>query len=299
MKNLVVESKYDGKKLTRFLAHTMPNLSINNIYKTLRKRDILINDNRISDNVILHTNDVVTLYITDELLYGKPVEIDVVYEDNNILVINKSIGIPVTDDKNNEISLSQLVKNKYHKSTFIPMPCHRIDRNTSGLVIFAKTFDILEFLLKKFESREISKTYICVVTGILDKKTDLLDAFLFKDSKKSLVYISDTLIKGYLPITTTYKVIKENLEKNISLLEVNIETGRTHQIRAHLAHIGHHILGDGKYGINRTNKDFGVSEQLLCGYKLKFKFKECPTKFEYLNNMEFEINYEHIKKYMD
>lgn len=240
MKSLVVDKKYDNKKIIPYLMNEFPNLSQNIIYKTLRKKDIRVNDKRISENILIHSGDIIQIYLTDNYLYGKNIKLDIIYEDDNILVINKPKNIEVTG-KN---SLTELVQKEFDSASFFP--CHRLDRNTQGIVLFAKNNLALEIILTKFKNYEITKYYKCKVLGILSKKHEILNAYLFKDNRKSMVYISDEKKQGYRPIKTEYTVLEEDVKKNYSMLEVILHTGRTHQIRAHLAHIGHPIIGDRK-----------------------------------------------------
>ena len=283
MKTLIVNKKYDNKKLSNFLFSNIENLSSNLFYKTLRKKDIKVNGKRVNTDILIHENDEILVYISDALL--KPtISLDIIYEDDNILIINKPIGIEVTGNN----SLTSIVHNLYKTSEFLPMPCHRIDRNTIGLVLFAKNQSSLDILLNKFKSHEIEKHYLALVYGIPKKNFQRCEAYLFKDNKKSQVYISNTMKKGYQKIITTYSVLKR-YQNNTSLLDVEIETGKTHQIRAHLAYIGYPIIGDGKYGKNEINKKFGKKYQMLQNYILKFNFKTPSGILEYLNGKSFMI----------
>lgn len=240
MKKLVIVEKYNNKKIVNVLLDSFNGLSSSFIYKTLRKKDIKVNGTRIKDNISVYSGDIVEVYIDDKYLY-KQINIDTIYEDENIIVINKPKGIEVINSTNN--CLAYLLQNTYNNLEHgFPYPCHRLDRNTTGLVLFAKNKEALDILNNKFNNGEINKYYKCTVIGILDKKNNTLKDYLFKDNKKSMVYISDTKKTGYRKIITSYKVLNEDKKNNLSTLEVELHTGRTHQIRAHLAYIGHPIL---------------------------------------------------------
>lgn len=284
MKKLIVPQKYDRKKLSKFILDSFPHLSTNMLYKALRQKDIKIDGTRTNKDCIVYAGSEILIYIADNLLCPD-VDLNIVFEDENILIINKPTNLEVTGND----SLTTIVHHKYSNCKFLPMPCHRLDRNTTGLVLFAKNEQALNILLDKFKNHEIRKKYLALVYGIPEVKKARLEAYLFKDNKKSIVYISDNFKTGYQKIITSYSVLEE-YDNNSALLEVEIETGRTHQIRAHLAYIGYPIIGDGKYGINSVNKDFGFKYQQLRSYMLKFDFKTDAGCLNYLNDRTFSLN---------
>lgn len=292
MRTININNKNDEKKLNNVLQKEFPALSLNTIYKALRKKDIRVNNVRINENITLHTGDIVKVFIADEFLFTdksnnaskvscKFTDIPVIYEDSNILIVDKPSEIEVTGDN----SLTTVLSAKYG---FTIYPCHRLDRNTTGLTLFAKNKQSEQILFDKFKNHEIEKHYICRVYGVPPKKHAILNDYLFKDNKKSMVYISNTHKKGYQNISTEYFVLSSNKSNNTSILEVILHTGRTHQIRAHLAYIGYPIIGDGKYGRNDINKQFKCKTQNLCSYKMRFNFTSDSQQLEYLSGKEFE-----------
>lgn len=245
-------------------------------------------------------------------LINSQADFAVVYEDDNILIVSKAQGIPVHPDKDQSKGTlidqvrtmlgqrnSQMVKDCPPKvedypskiedcprDSFQPSLCHRLDRNTGGLVIIAKNKESHDILLQKIEAREIRKYYKCLVKGRLEKREAQLKAYLWKDARKSRVFVSSKKSKGSLEIITAYKELEYDPDIDVSMLEVELITGRTHQIRAHMAFIGHPVIGDGKYGSNSINRRFGLKMQALWAYKLIFNFKG-RSHLDYLNGKEY------------
>ena len=280
MISFTIDKKHDNKKILSVILELYPNFSYSLLRKALRKKDIRINNTRINSDIYVNSGDIITVYLN----YDESIDFNINYEDENILIANKPQGIEVIDYKKPDSpSLLTSVK-KYLNDAYV-YPLHRLDRNTGGLVIFAKAPEILAILEDKLKNNEIEKYYLCTVLGKPPKKEDTLTDYLFKDSKKSQVYVSSTPQKGYQKIITKYKVL--HTQNNFSKLEIKLITGKTHQIRAHLAHIGCPILGDGKYGINEINKKYHKKYQELFAYKVVFNFSD--TVLGYLNQKEFAI----------
>lgn len=272
LKEIVIESR---QLLSDAIADNT-DLGYYRVQKIIKSKSVKINGIRVGVDMNVNAGDIVYVYLADR----EKDSIEVVYRDDNILVVNKAAGIEVQGVD----SLTERINNILTDATAVPV--HRLDRNTMGLVVFALNKTAETELLASFKDKDIDKRYNCIVVGNPKPASAKLKAFLFKDAKKSLVYVSDVQKQGYLPIETHYRVLK-NLGE-LSLLEVKLVTGRTHQIRAHLAHIKHPVLGDGKYGINKINRRFRVKTQLLCCTKITFHFAQGPMK--YLDNKSVVLN---------
>ncbi len=309
MQTLKIEKDSANKRIDKLLKDKYPKMPQSFMYKAFRKKDVKVNGIRIKDDYITNLGDIVEVYIIDEILYGKapsePLDhtkaFTVVFEDKNILIVNKKQGIPVHPDKDStDNTLIDLVttyiqnnENGMNSQVSTPALCHRLDRNTGGLVIIAKNNEALKVMLEKIKNKEVKKYYQCIVRGKMEKPQAVLKAFLEKDERKSRVYINDYKTKHSLEIITKYKALSpiENIVvgETASLLEVELVTGRTHQIRAHMSYIGHPIVGDGKYGDNTFNRALKLKYQALWAYKLKFEFSKNSGILSYLNEKEFKV----------
>lgn len=298
MKSITVTDKDAGQRVDRLILKTFDRLPKSLMFKEIRKKNIKVNKKRCTPEQILNAGDVVELYLKDDVLHIKEkhydflkasVDLDIIYEDENIIILNKKVGVLCHPDGKDYIDnlVARLKRYLYEKgewnpesSTFTPSLANRIDRNTGGIVIGAKNSASLKILNEKIKNREIEKYYLTVVHGKMPKKQDTITAYLKKDSKKNMVTVTDNQVEGSKKIITKYSVI--DYYNDASLLEIDLLTGRTHQIRAHLAHIGHPLYGDGKYG-----KEQGRYRQALYSYKIKFNFND-ENDLSYLNQKTFQ-----------
>ena len=305
MKQITINKNDANQRLDKFLTKLCPSMPQSMLYKGLRKNCVKINGKHIKD--IAHKlceGDVVDLYFKDEFFQSADISFEdldanlkIVYEDENIMLIDKPSGVVVHEDDNGEKNslIEQIKSYLYHngeynpdeENSFAPALCNRLDRNTAGIVIAAKNAEALRIMNQKIKDREIKKFYLCVVVGGLDKKEGELRGYLFKDEKKKRVYVYDKSKKGTKTIVTKYKVLSE--KNGLSLVEVELVTGRTHQIRAHFASVGHPLLGDGKYGQNSINKKYQRQTQALYSYKLTFDFSTDAGILSYIDKKTFEV----------
>lgn len=281
--------------LIDYLKKVFPNLKLSVIHKALRNKDIKVNGKRINENILLNQNDKLEIYIKDELLFDIPKSVDVIYEDENILVVCKPQGI-LSNNEEEKVLLEPTLEDLVHKNIPNAKICHRLDRNTSGLVIFAKNEKSYLELLLGFKKGYIFKEYIAYVSNSSFKsKHEILEKYIYTDKNNGYSNIYDKELKGSSKISTEYFVEYVDKNNDYALLRVIIHTGKTHQIRAQLKAISHPVIGDSKYGKNDVNKKFKVYKQLLFATCYRFKF---PTSslLSYLNNTEIKLNSKYYKK---
>ena len=306
-RRIVTIGKNDaGQRLDKFLTKTYPNLPQSVLYKCIRTKDVKRNGKRCQRDDRLQEGDELSLYWQEEFFQTAPKEYDflkapkalsIVYEDENMMLLDKKPGLIVHPDQNYHFDslIARVQHYLYDKgeydpqgeNAFAPALVNRIDRNTGGIVLAAKNAEALRILNQKLKDRELVKLYLCVVCGRLSQKEGLLTGYLEKNEAQNRVYILKKPKEGAKAIRTKYRVLAE--KRDFSLLEVELLTGRTHQIRAHFASIGHPLAGDGKYGKNAVNKGTGFPYQALYSYKLGFRFQTDGGLLQYLDGREFSV----------
>ena len=312
MKEFQIKKNDAGQRLDKFLTKAVKGLPVSLMYKYIRTKKIKVNRARTEQRYVLQEGDIVQLFIKDEFfdspekdnsaLASITPKLTIVYEDENIILCNKRPGVLVhEDDEGKDNTLIMHIKaylyqkgeyDPENEQSFTPALCNRIYRNTGGIVIGAKNAEALRVINDKIKNDEISKFYYCVVHGKMPKKSDTLTGFLLKDSDKNQVKIFDKQVRGSKNIITKYKVVSE--KNGMSLLEIELVTGRTHQIRAHMSHIGHPLLGDGKYGINKDDRAKGYKYQALYAYRLRFDFDDDSGALGYLKGKEVKLSRDDI-----
>ncbi len=315
MKEFTIGKNDAGQRLDRFLAKAVPLLPASLAQKYIRIKRIKLNGGRAERDTRLQEGDILQLYINDEffesprqdnayLTVASP-KLNIVYEDAHILLVDKRPGLAVHPHDGAEYGrtlIDHILSYLYQKkewtprveNAFTPALCNRIDRNTGGIVIAAKTAEALRVMNQKIKDRELDKRYLAIVEGCPKPESGSLKGYLFKDEKKNRVFVSDTPKPGAKTCQTNYKVLAKR--KDLSLVECELITGRTHQIRAQFAHAGHPLLGDGKYG--KLDKRFDRTYQALYSYKLTFCFTTDAGELSYLNGKSFQVKeVEFVKEY--
>ena len=310
MKELTIRENDAGQRLDRFVGKAVPLLPDSLLQKYIRLKRIKLNGKGAKRDTRLNAGDAVQLYINDEffeapreenayLKVGVP-KLDVVYEDENILLADKKPGVLCHSagkwDYNTLIANIQARAcqtgewKPREENAFAPALCNRIDRNTGGIVIAAKNAESLRILNEKIRDREIDKRYLCVVRGRPRPPEGTLEGYIFKDAKRNQVYVKDRPEPGAKTAVTEYRLLKS--ANGLSLVECRLLTGRTHQIRAQMAHAGWPLLGDGKYGSERENRRMGETEgQALYSYRLRFDFPTDAGILNYLRGREFTVHH--------
>ena len=306
MKSFEITKNDANQRLDKFITKACPTLPQGLMYKYIRTKRIKINGKRAEISTRLCAGDIVDVYINDEFFaeiapkydfLSSPARLNIVYEDQNILLADKEQGLIVHPDKNEyrDTLIGRIQHYLYDKgeynpnqeNSFKPALANRIDRNTGGIVIAAKNAEALRILCDKIKNREIDKRYLAVVHGTPKQKCRTLQGYLEKNEEKNKEYLSDKKRDNNLTVKTRYNTLAS--KNGLSLIEVELITGRTHQIRAHMASIGHALLGDGKYGKLQNDKKMGFDKQALYSYKLTFNFTTDGGVLQYLDGKTFTV----------
>ena len=307
MREFTIGKNDAGQRLDRFVAKNLPLLPPALLQKYIRLKRIKVNGKGSKRDVRLETGDILQLYINDEF-FDKPNEenlfltvfkpqLNIVYEDENLLLVDKRPGMSVHADETEKVNtlINHIQAYLYQKrewnpkweNAFAPALCNRIDRNTGGIVIAAKNAETLRIINQKIRDREIDKRYLCITVGTPRPPQGEVSCFLLKDEKKKQVAVYHRPVPGGKTAVTRYRTLETRGE--LSLLEVELLTGRTHQIRATMADLGCPLLGDGKYGDGQVNRRYGETRQALYSYRLTFDFPTDADLLNYLRGRSFQV----------
>lgn len=316
MKEFTIGKNDAGQRLDRWLAKTLPLLPAPLAQKYIRLKRVKVNGKGSKRDVRLAVGDLLQLYINDEF-FDRPTpenaflslyqpKLNILYEDEHILLVDKRPGLVVHPDESERVNTllthiqAYLYQKKewspYWENSFAPALCNRIDRNTGGIVIAAKTAEGLRVMNQKIKDRELEKRYLCVIHGTMPQREGKLEGYLWKDEVKKQVYVRSKPVPGAKTAVTLYRTLA--VRNGLSLVECELVTGRTHQIRAHMASIGCPLLGDGKYGRGDRNRACGETGQLLYSYELTFAFESDAGALQYLDGRTFRVRrIDFVQKY--
>ena len=304
LKEFIVSAADDGRKLEKWLMREMPTVGVGMRQKLMRNKCFKLNGRHVKGDARLRTGDVLQIYAGDEC-FLKPQREDpflskirpnlrILFEDENILVADKRPGLMAHPDANEKVNtlLTHVQaylyqKGEYAPGGFAPALCNRIDRFTGGIELIAKTESAMRVLNQKIRDHEIEKYYYCIVLGSFQRREGMLDNYIVKSPEMKKVSVSNRAVPGGQRAQTKYRVLA--IRNGLSLVECQLLTGRTHQIRAQMAHAGHPLLGDNQYGDRRRNEKYGRGFQALYAYRLKFVFATDAGILNDLNGMEFTV----------
>jgi len=289
LKSMTIPAWGEGQKLGNYLRHVFPGLPESIVRKIFASRDVKLDGLRVTADTVLHSGQELKIYLPDSaeaVSFSSP-PLDIVYEDDTVLLINKQAGISVEKDARSCLTLTDLCASYIaakDPSAFPPAACHRLDNKTCGLCLFAKTPEALLILQDAFRRRSLEKYYVCLVRGIMKPPSAVCHAWLLKDPLYAKVRITDREIPGARPVATGYETLEAG---PVSRLRVHLITGRTHQIRAHLAALGHPVLGDDLYGDRDFNRREKARSLKLCAVSIKI---DTEGRLSSLDGHEFTID---------